>query len=531
MTLLPAVFVMALVVSAVLTRLVRDFSNTQGWNVIPDAERHIHRRRIPRLGGVAIFLTLWAATLLIEAAERFGVSVVMIPHLSVRILGPATLIFAVGVIDDFVGLGAYAKFVAQAGAAVLLFNNGFGITGISIFSNHLRFGWLIGLPLTVLWVVWITNAFNLIDGLDGLAAGCALFATLATCVAAICFHNEEIPFLSIALAGAVAGFLRYNFNPASIFLGDCGSLLIGFLLSAMALAGSQKAPTMAAVGIPLVSLGLPILDVTVAIVRRFVSCRGLFRADREHIHHKLLGLGASHKNAVLTLYGVSACFGLLSLFLLHPEGAIVLGVLLIIALGVVAGIRELGYLEFLELGRVASHALKQRRVIANDLTIWRAADCLRTCSSVPDFCRLMQECLKPAGIDGFGLFLAGNLPRKPAIYPLKEHGGAKLRFFWNRSMRLSDFNWSMSIGLTGSKGERLGSLTLYRKNASAALLVDPQVFSETAFAASVAKAVESMQYAWFAATSPARDQKPGAGPNAPLVATPVNRAVEAPAAG
>src|SRR5260370_26538440 len=128
-------------------------------------------------------------------------------------------------------------------------------------------------------------------------------------------HNEVVLVLTLALAGAITGFLRYNFNPASIFLGDCGSLLIGFLISAIAMAGSHKSPTMVAVAIPIVSLGLPILDVAVAVIRRFLCCKRLFDADREPIHHKFLGPGLSHRPAALLLHRVSPSFGLLSLLL------------------------------------------------------------------------------------------------------------------------------------------------------------------------------------------------------------------------
>lgn len=529
MFMLLLVFVATLFTSALLTRWVRDFANARGWNAIPSSDRHIHTRQIPRLGGVAVFLTLWGTVLLAWAAGQFGAFGFVFPLLTFKILGSATVIFFVGLFDDFFGLGPYLKFAAQAGAAVLLYHSGFGISRISLVASHPQLGWILGLPLTILWVVWITNAFNLIDGLDGLAAGSALFSTLVTCVAALCFHNQGIVLLSLVLAGAIAGFLRYNFNPASIFLGDCGSLLIGFLLSAMALAGSQKAPTMAAVAIPVVSLGLPIVDVTVAVLRRFLSCRGLFHADREHIHHKLLGRGVSHRHAVLVLYGVSACFGLLSLFLLHPTGALVFSVSMVIGIGVFVGVGQLGYLEFLELGRVATRTLKQRRVIANDVNIRRAPEALRSCSSIPNFCQVLQQCLKPAGIDGFGLYLAWELPAKPEIYPLKRSGGSKLRFFWNRSLRLSDANWSVSFGLTGRNGDRLGSFTLYRKNASCPLLMDLEIFTEIGFSDAVAEVVEKMRDSWF--TKAQRNQKPEMGALAPLIVTPVTRTAEAQRSG
>ncbi len=247
------VFVVALVTSATFTRWLRDFSIARGWTSVPSSDRHVHTRPIPRLGGVAIFLTLWCMVLLAHwVPGHFGTRESPLSHFTLKIMEPATIVFLLGLIDDFCGLSACLKFAVQAGAAVLLFWNGFGISQLSILAGHSHLGWLVGLPLTILWVLWITNAFNLIDGLDGLAAGSALFSTLVTCVVALLSHNEVILFLTLALSGAIAGFLRYNFNPASIFLGDCGSLLIGFLLSAIAIAGSQKAPTMVAVAIPIV---------------------------------------------------------------------------------------------------------------------------------------------------------------------------------------------------------------------------------------------------------------------------------------
>jgi UDP-GlcNAc:undecaprenyl-phosphate/decaprenyl-phosphate GlcNAc-1-phosphate transferase len=486
-------FASALLISAVLTRWVRDFAVHRGWCSAPSSDRHIHTRPIPRIGGVAIFLTLWSMVLLAHwVPGRFS------PHLTLKILGPATIIFILGVVDDFIGLNAYWKFSVQAIAAGVLFANGLGISRLSILAHHPELGWMIGLPLTILWVLWITNAFNLIDGLDGLAAGSALFSTLVTCVTAVIFHSDGILFLTLVLSGAIAGFLRYNFNPASIFLGDCGSLLIGFLLSALALAGSQKAPTVVAVAIPIVSLGLPILDVSVAVIRRFLSCKRLFDADREHIHHKLLGRGISHRRTVLVLYGVSACFGLLSLFLLHPASVAAFTVLLVLVIGVVAGVRQLRYHEFGELGRIASRTFYQRHVIANDVNIRRAAEALRSCKTLPEFCEVLQRCLEPAGLDGFGLYFSSELPVEAEVYPFTYLSPSKLHFFWGRSITSSETDWSLSFSLRKRSGERLGGFTLYRKDASAPLWLDVEVFTSTGFSDAVARVVEKMQDAWFA---------------------------------
>jgi UDP-GlcNAc:undecaprenyl-phosphate GlcNAc-1-phosphate transferase len=526
------VFVAALVASATFTRVLRDFSNARGWASGPNSDRHVHTRPIPRVGGVAVFLTLWCMVLLAHWLPlHFGTREFTLPHFALKILGPATIIFVLGLIDDFYGVSAYVKFAVQAGAAILLFCNGFGISRLSLLAGHPHLGWLVGLPLTILWVLLITNAFNLIDGLDGLAAGCALFSTLVTCVVAVYFHSDGILFLTVALAGAIAGFLRYNFNPASIFLGDCGSLLIGFLLAAIALAGSQKGPTVVSVAIPIVSLGLPILDVAVAVARRFLSCKRLFDADREHIHHKLLGRGISHRQAVLVLYGVSACFGLLSLFLLHPAGTAVATVLTVVGIGVLIGIRQLRYHEFLELGRVANRTLNQRHVIANDISIRRAAEALQSCMTRAHFCQILQESLEPVGFDGFGVYLSSELPAGVEVHPFSQAGGSKLQFFWDHSLTSTETNWSLSFSLLRHDGNRLGGFTLYRKNAASPLWMDPDIFTATGFSRAVAAVVEKRLDSWFVERQKEQPTIPGFETVGPVIPSRVRQPIIVPTAG
>ncbi|HWY07391.1 MAG TPA: MraY family glycosyltransferase [Candidatus Acidoferrales bacterium] len=491
------VFVAALLISAVFTRLVRDYSNRHGWASPPASDRHVHTRPIPRLGGVAIFLTLWCIALLGHwVPEHFGMSEFPLSQLTVKILGPATIIFLLGLIDDFCGLSAYIKFSVQALAAVLLYCNGIGISRLTVLAGHPHLGWLVGLPLTILWVLWITNAFNLIDGLDGLAAGSALLSTLVSCVVAMLGHNEVVLILTLALAGAITGFLRYNFNPASIFLGDCGSLLIGFLISAIAIAGSHKSPTMVAVAIPIVSLGLPILDVAVAVIRRFLSYKRLFAPDREHIHHKLLGRGISHRQTVLVLYSVSACFCLFSLLLLNPGGAALAAVLVVVGVGVLIGVQQLKYHEFLELGRVASRTLNQRHAIANGISVRRAADSLESCTSLPQFCQILRECLEPIGFDGFGLYLSTGLPVEAELGPFKMVSRYKVQYFWDQLPTPCDANWSLTFSLTRRNGKSLGGFTLYRMNTVSPLWMDLDVFTTTGFSNAVAECVENIQNAW-----------------------------------
>jgi UDP-GlcNAc:undecaprenyl-phosphate GlcNAc-1-phosphate transferase len=526
------VFVVAFLVSAALTHFVRDFSIAHGWVSIPGSDRHVHTRPIPRLGGIAIFLTLWGLALLAHwLPGNFGTRAFPFSHLTLKIMGPASIVFLLGLIDDFCGLSANIKFVGQAGAAVLLFCNGLGISQLSILAGHPHLGWLVGLPLTILWVLWITNAFNLIDGLDGLAAGSALFATLVSCTVALLYDNEVVLLLTLALAGAISGFLRYNFNPASIFLGDCGSLLVGFLMSAIAIAGSQKSPTLVAVVIPVISLGLPILDVAVAVIRRFLSCKRLFDADREHIHHKLLGRGISHRQTVLVLYGVSACFSLLSLLLLNPGGVAAATVLFVVGIGVLIGVQQLHYHEFLELGRVANRTLNQRHVIANDISIRRAVDALNSCTNVRQFCQILQQCLEPIGFDGFGLYLTSELPVDVEISPFDHVSGSKLQFFWNRLLTTSETNWSLTFSLMRGNGNPLGGFTLYRRNATSPLWLDLDVLATTGFLGAIGAIVEKTQDSWFVESTRKQSQKAALKPAGGVAASGAPRSIVVPSSG
>ena len=490
------VFLLAAVSSAVLTRWVRDFAIRLGWALPPQSSRHLHIKAVPRLGGVAIFLVLWTMALLARFVPgHLGLETTHLTHLTLGILGPASLVFLLGVVDDFRPLSAYMKFAVQILAALLLYLNGFGISVLSSRAGGSSVGWMIGMPLTVLWVLWITNAFNLIDGLDGLAAGSALFSTLVICVIALVGNHGAVLFLTLALAGAIAGFLRYNFNPASIFLGDCGSLLIGFMLAAIALAGSQKSPTIVAVAIPLVSLGLPILDVAVAVVRRFLNRQPLFQADRDHIHHRLISRGVSHKQAVLLLYGVSGGFGLLSLFLLNPNGRTLGVVLVVLGVGILVGLQQLHYHEFFELKQAASRTLNLRQMIANGVSVRKTAEALRTCETTSELCLILQKCLMPIGFDGFDFFLHSNLSEDADCFPLKQVERSKFTFFWDPFLNSSEANWSLTFGLQNND-HCAGRFTLYRKSTLAPLWMDLNVFTSTGFACELAHAIARLQHDW-----------------------------------
>src|SRR6266571_2502792 len=457
------VFLGSTFLSFVLTRTVRNIANARGWVFAPSSARHLHKKATPRLGGVAIFIAfavVAAALLCVPYSVADGVS--MSPRRFLFIIGPATLVFLMGLYDDFRPLKPLVKFAAEAVAATALFLGGFGVFQLPLFFGSHNFGWL-ALPATIVWALWITNAFNLLDGVDGLAAGSALFSTLTVFVVSLVSGNFLVSSLTLSLAGAILGFLRFNFNPATIFLGDSGALFIGFMLSALALAGAQKGSTIVAVAIPIVSFGLPVLEGALSILRRFLSGQPLFAADSQHIHHKLLERGLSQKEVVYTLYAVSAACGLLSLLLLYPSGPMVGIVLFVIGAGVWVGVQQLGYHELGELGRVAHRTIEQRKIIVNNLAIRRATDALSKSEDIESVRRILCEAFDANDFDAFDL--------KPAPESMCIEGVLE----WRRpniQRRTSHPEWTLTLDLRQGTGQRLGTFSLYRKYNRSPLLVD-----------------------------------------------------------
>ena len=485
------VFLGASLASFLLTRTVRNLADARGMGFAPTSPRHIHTASIPRFGGIAIFITFTAIA--IAMAVWPGADAALAPRTLAYILGPGALVFLLGLYDDFYPVKPYVKFAVQAVAATILFLGGFGVFQLPLlFGSHTP-GWL-ALPLTILWVLWITNAFNLLDGVDGLAAGSALFSTLTVFVVSLVSANFLVSSLTLALAGAILGFLRFNFNPATIFLGDCGSLFIGFMLSALALAGAQKTPTIVAVAIPIVSFGLPVLETLLSVMRRFLSGQPLFTADRQHIHHKLLERGFSQQQVVFILYVVSAICGLLSLFLLYPSGPMVGIVLFVIGTGIWVGVQHLGYHEFGELGRVALRTMDQKKIIVNNLAIRRATEALSRSEDADGVGRVLREAFEANDFDGFELGLG---PAAVARLAYDHSAGAQLN--WKKPNggekdAAGEAEWTLTLDLKTTSGQRLGSFSLYRRCSGSPLLVDVNLLIagfNVALAGALERAVEN----------------------------------------
>lgn len=311
------------------------------WGAVdrPNA-RKVHKGVMPRLGGLAVYAGFVTAVLVTIQPTR---------SLYGLLLG-MTLIMLLGALDDIRGLSPRVKLAGQVAAALVLLPLGVQVYFVTNpFNGHIvDLGWL-GIPITIFWVVAVTNAVNLIDGLDGLAGGVSCIAALTMAVVGWtqwqvfgAAGQREIIMLALMLAAALLGFLRYNFHPAKIFLGDSGSMLLGYTLAVMAIMGLTKSVTAVSVLVPLVILGIPLLDTFFAVLRRYHRHRPIFQPDKEHLHHQLLALGLSHRQAVLVIYGISALLGASAVVLNLVATDQALALLVVLAVVVIAAANKVG---------------------------------------------------------------------------------------------------------------------------------------------------------------------------------------------
>jgi len=301
--------------------------------------RKVHREPIPYLGGLAILVALLAslaATMLL--AQDAASSVTRLSPQVLAMLGGAAAMFVIGLVDDLTGMRARHKLFAQLAVAGWMYAAGIRIDSIPLGTDwSIELG-MLSLPVTLLWIAGVTNAINLIDGLDGLASGIGAIAAGAIAYVAHDAGNLPVAITMLALCGSLLGFLGHNHHPARIFLGDSGSLLIGFLLATSAVAtGSKNGASLGILG-PFLALGLPILDMCFAMLRRAIERRGIFSADRSHVHHRLMALGYAHARTVHILWAVSGALTVLGLSLLNSgstDAQRIIAVLLVLCLYVI----------------------------------------------------------------------------------------------------------------------------------------------------------------------------------------------------
>jgi UDP-GlcNAc:undecaprenyl-phosphate GlcNAc-1-phosphate transferase len=330
--------------SLILTPIIRDIFRVFELVDQPDSSRKTHAFPVPRVGGIAVLISYLLASYFTPAL-RADSSLSLVARLLPAIL----IIFTTGLIDDFVNLKPWQKLVAETVAAALAYWAGARVVTV---AGQPTLGWWSFL-ITIIWLVACTNAFNLVDGLDGLAAGIGLVSTLTIFVGALVEGNTALCIATLPLAGCLLAFLCFNFNPATIFLGDCGSLLVGFLLGCYGVVWSQKSLTMFGMTAPLIVLSVPLLDVGLSILRRILRRQPIFSADRSHIHHRLIDRGLSQRRVVLIIYGVCGFAAVLAL-LQRFINSYYLTLLVVLALGFVAwiGIGYLRYSEFTLIGRL-----------------------------------------------------------------------------------------------------------------------------------------------------------------------------------
>jgi UDP-GlcNAc:undecaprenyl-phosphate GlcNAc-1-phosphate transferase len=357
------------------------------------------------VGGVVVFVAMLLG-LVVTAALDLATGGDLLRSNSSYVAGivvGTSLLFVTGLVDDIRGLTPLSKLLVQLLAASIAYFLGFQVLRIGFGPEFgIDLGWL-SLPVTLIWIVGVTNAFNLIDGLDGLATGVALVALSTTAVAAQMLGNTEVVVVCLALIGALIGFLRYNFNPARIFLGDSGSLFIGFLLAILSVHGSMKSATAVLVLVPLSALALPLLDTTLAIGRRWLRGVPLSSADSRHIHHRLLAIGFTHRASVILLYCVAALLAAAGIavafapqkeiFLVAMAGGTLCAAMLLY------GLRHLDYHEFLEAAAVLlGGVLRVRQVISDQI---HARDLAHVIRKAPDLEELNNALRRHVGYFNF----------------------------------------------------------------------------------------------------------------------------------
>jgi UDP-N-acetylmuramyl pentapeptide phosphotransferase/UDP-N-acetylglucosamine-1-phosphate transferase len=281
--------------------------------------RHVHERPISHIGGIAIFFSMMSLILPVlflsnVIGEAFRN---ILPRLMV-LLSAGSFIFFIGLVDDLKakGLRASTKFLAQIAAAITVGAVGIRIESVAVGNWFtLDFGWF-SWPLTLLWIIGITNAVNLSDGLDGLAAGVSAIACGVIAIFAV--YNDELvmAILMLALLGSLTGFLFFNFSPAKIFMGDCGSMFLGFIIASSSVLCSAKSSAMVGLALPMLALGIPIFDTLFSMLRRYLERRSIFSADRRHFHHRLIDLGLKQRHVVITIYVLTLLFAGLGMFMM-----------------------------------------------------------------------------------------------------------------------------------------------------------------------------------------------------------------------
>ena len=340
---------------------------------------------VPRVGGWALGIASGVALLLVgvvftpTGATLLGTS----ESIGAVALG-AVAILVLGTVDDVRPLSARLKFAIQAAIALGVFLLGVRIQLVSSPLGSMQLGVAASCAITMVWLVGIANAFNLLDGADGVAAGSAFFASAAIFIVSVTLGHPAIGLVTAALAGALLGFLPFNFPPARVYLGDSGSLFAGFLLAGLAVEGSTKGPTLVVIGVPILAFGVPVLDTTITLFRRMVRGHPLFERDYDHVHHHIARAGLSPRQVAGVVYAASVAFALGAMLFLNTGVRSHAVALMVVGAGVWVIVRYLKLHELNELARLARRGVVQPRAIAINVQLRRAVERLADTHTIDD---------------------------------------------------------------------------------------------------------------------------------------------------
>ena len=428
---------------------------------------------VPRAGGWALATgTLLSLLLVGFVFTPTGATLTGSGHPLAPIVSGTLAILLLGTADDITPLSARLKFAVQIGIAAAVFAWGLRVEVLSTPFGTVQLGMWASLGVTVLWLVGISNAFNLLDGADGVAAGAAFFAATAVFIMAVTLGNPAIGLIAAALAGSLLGFLPFNFPPARLFLGDSGSLFIGFLLAALAVPSTTKGPTLVAIAVPLMAFAVPVFDTSITMLRRLVRGRPVFERDREHLHHRLEKAGFTPRQVAGVIYAASAGFALLSMLFLNPNVRSYAVVLIILGAAVWLMVRYLKLHELNELARVARRSVLQPKSIAMNVGLRRAAERLERTETLDDLLNSLALLLARSEFDRVVLVVTRGHDRRGHARAWRLERG---EFIEGWPDRPSD-EWEVVCPFDGN-GWR-GELRLRRRLGRRTLLLDLNLLLE-----------------------------------------------------
>ncbi|MGD2176139.1 MAG: MraY family glycosyltransferase [Candidatus Brocadiaceae bacterium] len=465
----PSAFALAILA----TRAVRTAASALGVVDRPDGYRKVHNGAVPLLGGIAIFVAFSVPLLALDLlGRRIGPTPLWdglqtAPGEIGALLAGGAVALLLGVIDDVRGLRATYKLLLQILAASIAIGGGYAMHVVSTpFGAPLQLG-IFGFPIAVFWFLGCMNGVNLADGLDGLAAGVCLFASIALFVVSLLLHNAVSMLLLACLIGAILGFLLFNFHPAKIFLGDSGSMLLGYLVAALSLRGARTAEGGVALLIPFVALGIPVLDTTLAILRRWSRKLPVSAADRQHIHHVLLSMGLSHQRVVILMYMAYAVLGGAAVLISEAPKELAVLVLVLLCVAASVCIRLVGKLRVLDLFKQFWQSIQSRRRSASvRVSVERTIHRLDGAASVDQLWELAGAAFHQMGLDFAALRFHAN-------------GGPPVSLTWkserpepsDHQHRSGLHSWSAHLNMR-SNGRFLGELELDKRAPNGPFLTD-----------------------------------------------------------